>query len=209
MCYIMFPFLFTKKNELQNILYKNKQRVIDIQQVLQNKMGVDFYCENKTFGCSYSSWNNIRNDMVIATFRYLEELLKTMEEKIANKPKNEYNMYEDDEDNTIERNIIDLKQLLRFYDNNKRNIENLVGCIHNMNLQEVDALILFNLGGLYALCHKADCEGYYSVGNSYDILEMLNIVKPYVDLTYGEEWFNDLTNLFQESVDLKKKIVIC
>lgn len=162
-------------------------------------MGVDFCCGSKTFGCSYSGWNSIRNDIIIATFRYLEAVLNTME-------KNE--MQEDDDPN---RNVLNLNELLQYYNDMKRiKSDKLIEHVSNMRLIDVNRLILFDVGGLFALCNKSDCDGYYSVGNSYDIVNLLKIIKPYMDYTkYIEEWFNTLIELFQESVELKEKISIC
>lgn len=172
-------------------------------------MGIDLYCGSKTFGCSYSGWNSLRCDIVIATIRYLEALLKSLEEDLITKTKNEYDIYEDDKDNMNQRYIIDLKILLENYNTVKHNTENLAVYVHEMNLATVDSLIMLGVGGLYALCNKADCEGYYSVGNSYDIVDLLKLIKPYMDYSdYSEEWINELNELFQESVDIKEKIVI-
>ena len=35
-------------------------------------MGIDLYCGDKNFDCSYSSWHNIRTELIKATFEYLE-----------------------------------------------------------------------------------------------------------------------------------------
>jgi hypothetical protein len=83
-------------------------------------------------------------------------------------------------------------------------------------MQIQDLLIYFGVGGVYALCNKMDCEGYYSVGNSYDILELFKLIKPFIinktdNLeTHGNEIYNciiQVEKVFQESVD-KKEIVI-
>jgi hypothetical protein len=36
-------------------------------------MGIDLYCGDKNFGCSYSCWHNIRIELIKATFEYEEE----------------------------------------------------------------------------------------------------------------------------------------
>ena len=40
-------------------------------------------------------------------------------------------------------------------------------------------LFFFNISGIYAFCNKSDCEGYYSVGNSYDICQLFKLIKPF------------------------------
>ena len=81
----------------------------------------------------------------------------------------------------------------------------------------IDLLIEFGVGGIYALCNKSDCEGFYSVGNAYDIHELLNTIRPFLlkntkDLESSDNWLYDvadeLIELFQESIEKKKIIMI-
>ena len=50
-----------------------------------------------------------------------------------------------------------------------------------------DAFIHFDLGGLYSLCNKNDYEGYYSIGNSYDICELFLKIKPFININGNEK----------------------
>jgi hypothetical protein len=167
-------------------------------------MGIDLYCGDETFGCSYGSWNNVRNSLIQATFEYLEVHFAVTEY----------------EEGTHEHGaMIALKQYIQKILNlgkNDKLIENFI--VYSRILEFVDLLIQFGVGGLYALCNKSDCEGFYSVGNSYDICELLKLVKPFLlknkeDLEADENWmYNDidkLTNVFKESVEKNKIVRIC
>lgn len=143
-------------------------------------MGVDFYCNNITFGCSYGGWAEIRKTIILATFKYLKE-------KFEDKEK-----YGDEcEDFCYVKLIQNLIEKFEY-------IYNAMGCSNNLlsilnsNLIYQDALIHFDLGGLYSLCNKSDCEGYYTPGNSLDICKLLDIIKDSLhNLDSEYDWIYD------------------
>ena len=164
-------------------------------------MGIDLYCGDETFGCSYGSWNNVRNSLIQATFEYLEVHFAVTEYQDGT---HEYGA------------MIALKQYIKKilnFGKNEKLIENFI--VYSRLLEFVDLLIQFGVGGLYALCNKSDCEGFYSVGNSYDICELLKLVKPFLlknkeDLNSDENWIyngiDNVTNVFKESVE--KNVIV-
>jgi hypothetical protein len=166
-------------------------------------MGVDLYCGDLTFSCSYSCWNNIREGLIIATFKYINNFCE------LNKP-DDTNMCR-----TFHHHLMDL--------NDANNLESfsLMSFINNCSNCYVNALIFAGLGGIFSLANKSDCEGLYSVGNSYDICELLKLVKPYL---YGvldsktdadpQDWLfhlveAELVPFFQHSVDNRETVLIC
>ena len=167
-------------------------------------MGIDLYCGDETFSCSYGSWNNVRNSLIEATFEYIEVHFAVT----------------DYEENTYDYgSMTALKQYIQRILNSGKNdklIENFI--VYSRILEFVDLLIQFGVGGLYALCNKSDCEGFYSVGNSYDICELLKLVKPFLlknkdDLNANENWIyngiDNITNVFKESVEKNEIVRIC
>lgn len=167
-------------------------------------MGIDLYCGDETFGCSYGSWNNVRNSLIQATFEYLEVHFAVTEY----------------EEGTNEHGaMIALKQYIQKILNLGKNDKLIEGfVVYSRIFAFVDLLIQFGVGGLYALCNKSDCEGCYSVGNSYDICELLKLVKPFLlknkeDLEADENWIynyiDNVTNVFKESVEKNKIVRIC
>jgi hypothetical protein len=66
------------------------------------------------------------------------------------------------------------------------------------------------LKGVVSLLNKSDCEGFYSVGDSFDIVLMLNIISKRTDIEpLFMEIINGLKKVFQESVSKTKNVVIC
>ena len=191
-------------------------------------MGVDFTCDEKSFGCSYGGWHNIRCTILEATFAYLDKRFA----EILAKPSNEE---EDDWETThiqsAAKNLQKHIDKIREDANSKkqkssegifgimREHNHILDCFINKIWENyfIDLLIEFGVGGIYALCNKSDCEGFYSVGNAYDIRELLTTIRPFLlknteDLESSDNWIYDvadeLIELFQESIEKKKIIMI-
>ena len=47
-------------------------------------MGVDFYCGDVTFGCSYGGWNQLRKFIIKSTFDYIQDKFQKDFEKYIN-----------------------------------------------------------------------------------------------------------------------------
>lgn len=234
-------------------------------------MGIDLYCYKCQFFCSYSLWNDIRNDILKATYKHIKEILAKLLEK-QNQINNQKNNKNDDanilndkhsdkdddkhsdnddykdsdmdsddncdddcNDDLIEYKIIRLTNLSEFFQKifttkekyytqsfglSIPSITTPVIVFNNLfKMNYLNDLILFNLGGIYPFIYKNDTEGYYTIGNSYDILQLLKIIKPYFiknnqnnknnEITTNYDDIELLEKLFQESIDLKKKIKIC
>lgn len=153
-------------------------------------MGIDIVCDTESFSCTYSTWNEIRNQIIDTTYEYIKNIIVDGDEN---------------PNDLVYKKIIDDKFFI--INQSKNKIDCLINCSYK--LEFIDGLINFNIGGLYALCNKNDCEGYYSVGNSYDICGLFKIIKPYL-IKYPI--YNNILNIelvFQESVNIKQKIIIC
>jgi hypothetical protein len=74
----------------------------------------------------------------------------------------------------------------------------LLTLCNDINL--LNALNKFHLGGLFALCNQSDCNGHYTPGNSLDICILLDIIEPNLksyesyDCIYQENQFNQFYN---------------
>lgn len=167
-------------------------------------MGIDLYCVEKKFGCSYSYWHNIRNSVIKATLIYIS--INLDKDKI-NKDNNEL----------IYSNI--LKNIVSEIERQTKD-ENYLGYFVKIchNIPNIDSLIYFELQGLASFCNKSDCEGLYSVGDSYNICELFKIIKPYLiknmEVIESEDnhiYHNieQLEKVFQESFEKRTNIVIC
>ena len=72
-----------------------------------------------------------------------------------------------------------------------------------------EALSSFGVYGIHLLCRQSDCSGVYTVGESMDILQLLKVIKPYVDpsseiyqsiYTVKSEFSSPIYDIFQDSV---------
>ena len=184
-------------------------------------MGVDFTCDTKTFGCSYSGWHYYRNLIIEATLAYLDDYLANQNPEI--------DTYEFSAMDKLKKGVASIRsRALKLSTENKsifgmdlgkRPLEEcyLKALLYELHENEwIGELIIENgLNGIRALCNKSDCEGFYSVGNSYDICELLYKIRPFLiknkenleaDENYDYERSKDLLEMFEESVE--KKIIV-
>lgn len=183
-------------------------------------MGVDFTCDDNKFYFSYSGWHHYRNTLVQATLAYLDDYLAMQNPEIDT---NEYI-----DMNNLKRGVasirlsaITLSENSTLFGINSGNrsikdcfISALLNELHN-NTVFGELLIQNGLNGIRALCNKSDCEGFYSVGNSYDICELLYKIRPFLikdkdnlesEKNYEYDRCKDLLDVFEESVE--KKIIV-
>lgn len=190
-------------------------------------MGVDFHCGDVSFGCGYSTWNDIRIDIIKATFNY-----------ILDKFQKDYNLYKDldtDDKNWIgegSEHYIYKMEILKIIETTRvgekrtsavfqietdYTINNFINTTRT--LSHVDALIYFNIGGLFSLCNKSDNQGYYSPGNAVDICQLFDLIEPFVKnvsedthwsiyVREGRTCTNSVYDLFKEGACKNKKINI-
>jgi hypothetical protein len=190
-------------------------------------MGVDFYCEDVTYGCSYSGWNKLRKTIIQATFDYIQDKFQ--------KDFEAYNSITDEEDkhdigdgsayDCYKKNILKIIEAMQSASKKTNvfgiDIDNTVNnfIVLTRNLSYIDALIYFDIGGLYSLCNKSDCDGFYSVGNSVDICMLFDLIEPFVKINNEDAhstiyisgtgfYCKSLCDLFKESATRNKKIMI-
>jgi hypothetical protein len=190
-------------------------------------MGVDFYCGETTFGTSYGGWNELIRIVIKSTFDYIQNKFQKDFEL--------YNSITDEEDehyiaegtryNCYKKDIIKIFELMQTASKKPNifgmNIDTTINDFIDItrHLSYVDALIYFDIGGLYSLCNKNDCEGFYSAGNSFDICHLFDLIKPFIKInnedTYSAIYSTEtrfyghcLYELFKKSKTQHKKITI-
>lgn len=191
-------------------------------------MGVEFTCDEKSFGRSYGGWHYIRCTLIESTFAYLDKRFAEILSKFANEEEHDW---ETTHIQSAAKNLQKHIDEIREDANSKkqkssegifgimREHNHILDCFINKIWENyfIDLLIEFGVGGIYALCNKSDCEGFYSVGNAYDIHELLITIRPFLlkdteDLDSENNWLYDssdeLIELFQESIEKKKIIMI-
>ncbi len=80
-------------------------------------MGIDLYCNNKSFFTSYPGWNEIRLNIIKATFQYIQK--KFVEDIDINKHKYEDYDY-DEESNIIQLKRNPLNRVVQLFGSNNR-----------------------------------------------------------------------------------------
>jgi len=164
-------------------------------------MGVDFQCGDKSYSCSYSRWNAMRCAIIHVCYLYVRDNLEDTDP--------EYN------DSVYRQDLLDMFQECLSGEKNAVNI--LINkCCNVDNL--IDSLNYFSLAGLYALCNKSDCDGFYSPGNSLDICILLDKVRDNfikLDSNDAEDMFENIYSktygiyyIFEESYKAHKNVWI-
>jgi hypothetical protein len=151
-------------------------------------MGVLFICVEKEYSCAYGSWNIVRNEMATATMRYLESLVD-----ITNAEK----MHE----NKLICDILTQKENLT------KGVDEFLETMYQ-NKRFINQFIELNIYGLYALLNKADDHGFYSPGNSKDIILLIRKIKPFIEVENVLERIPGIRKMLRESVKKNHHITI-
>lgn len=189
-------------------------------------MGIDLDCNGINFHTSYSGWNTIRMKLAEYCMKFIEDLSK-----------NELNISPDGviyamsyREIIRERVIIEAQTIIKEWNviiEAKKNMpevieedilqkiiknrEKEINIIDYLNIfdKHMDFLINIGIKGIFSLLNKSDTEGLYSIGDSYDVNSMLNIIHK-MNNTDPKfiEIIDRLKNLFQASIDNKKCIII-
>jgi hypothetical protein len=192
-------------------------------------MGIDLVCLQEDFSTSYSSWNVFRMKLAELCMKYIEDLANNQ----LNVSPDGVVYAMTDREIIRERVIIEARTIVQIWNDivedkknlslepeeegidafqaivNKRNKELNINDYLRLFSGHTDYLINIKLKGIVSLLNKSDCEGYYSVGDSYDIVLMLDIISKRTDIDpQFMEIINSLKKVFQTSVSKKKNVTI-
>jgi hypothetical protein len=173
-------------------------------------MVLDLVCDQKKFISSYSGWNTIRKTILRISLEYIKNKFKDIEKL---EEQLDYGIYIGEYSNydyfkQIVLNII--VNMDKDYSKDlgiDRTIDLFISLINKK--VNTDALIYFKMGGLVALCNKSDCEGYYTPGNSLDICNLLDLIKPVFSVKNDSDYKNIYNlNLVNQNLFLGAKMKI-
>ena len=159
-------------------------------------MGIYILCNGESYSCGYASWSVFREEVANAAVRYLRSIYDEMlarpdqpnEEQLAKQTR--------------------IAKILEYVDvNNCVAIEDFVQLFKDMEFQ--NTFNYFELGGIYALLNKSDDDGYYTVGNSLDIADTMELVEPHILYDDVKSRYNTIKKVFEESVLTRKVVVVC
>jgi hypothetical protein len=152
-------------------------------------MGVLFQCIDKDYSCAYGSWNIVRKEILAATMRYLESSVDVTDTE---------KMYHNKMICEILQHKVELTT----------GVDEFLEVMTN-NRKFINHFIALDIYGLYALTNKADDSGYYSPGNSKDILMLFKRVKPFILDDNVKQRVSQIRKMFRESVKKNHHILIC
>jgi uncharacterized protein YeeX (DUF496 family) len=155
-------------------------------------MGISLECNDIEFDCSYTIWNRIRLSIAKSFTKYLhEEVTKFIgyeDNKYMFRPLDAgYDMSNLFEDYPESVTIDDYLERMKDYS------------IRN-------ALICIGISGIYTLLEKSDCDGFYSPGNSLDIVGLLKNIEEYIDKDLVP--YDKLLHIFTSGYESKKGVTI-
>lgn len=188
-------------------------------------MGVDFYCGDINFGCSYSGWNQIRKEIILSTIDYIQDKYEKDKELYGNLTKEDENYIgEDSYYHCYMKALLDAKNILLEQTSTVNvfsgKIDNTVNIFIKLcrNFKLMNAFNNFDIGGLFTFCNQSDSEGYYTPGNSLDICSLFDKIEPFVkkyscyNAIYEKEGKihnNTVYEVFEHSYKTLNKVTIC
>jgi hypothetical protein len=169
-------------------------------------MGLCLYCNDTSWSCSYTYVQHIRKQWIQSCIQYLE-ILKYGQETSPPEFLKSYlhiSPYEED------LNEKEKDQGQQFFESEKsQSLKYLKSLIQDseINYQIIKktpySLSFFGLYGLKIFVDHSDCDGYFTPGNSGDILSLLSRIYPHL------EWIEELFEVFKTSYENKKCITFC
>lgn len=197
-------------------------------------MGLDIKCGDKSTRCGYSFVQTIRIDMTLATISYLESINFTEAFEPQDIIKNYFIPSPHDEN---KGKIEHEEQMNDFEDKKKKMIEFLIESLKSKNILNIlnykiwenpnpiykskidleNDLNFFGISGLQQFICHSDTEGYFSVGQSVDIMNLFSRINKFLEEALEKEdehikeiksvTFNELIEIFRTSVDDKKYVL--
>jgi len=168
-------------------------------------MAIHISCNTYCFDTSIFQWNTFREIISKTTYKYIiQEREKLFQEESLS-------VYHETMMSSVDNFIADLNITIK---STNPLIEDEPILIQLLKLftYYLDTLTFLNLAGIFALINKDDCEGHYSVGNSSDILQTIQLLVPFVERNdlecqYFFPFLSSIVYLFQESIQSKQNIV--
>jgi hypothetical protein len=159
-------------------------------------MGIEIICNEESYSCGYTSWSVFREEIANASIRYLKHIYDEMLRRTS----------EATPEQLAEQTCI--KKILEYVDtNNCGTFADFIQLLNDIEIQ--NAFVYFELGGVYALLNKSDDDGYYTVGNSLDIVDTMEVIEPHIIYDDVKTRYNRIKKVFEESVFTRKVVTVC
>jgi hypothetical protein len=180
-------------------------------------MSVHLLCGNIHFNCQVSYWKTIRESISKATNLFIVDYFKNFdlitEDPDETDMKERYSLYK----KSINREVFKEK-LSTFsidykyaeFDAHPKLTEVGTLLVEYLKLYNyyLDLLTVLGVNGIYSLVNKSDVEGFYSIGNSIDIVNTMNIILEFVEDDFMKTSINECKKVFQESVQSNMVVAV-
>ena len=143
------------------------------------------------FTCGYSFWEKFREEIALASVAYLQHEYDVLLESGAN-----YSYLENQ-----------LSQLMEHLNvNNCGTVADFMQVFSEMDRMNI--FIYYHMGGVYTLLNKSDDDGYYTIGNSTDIVDTFQRIEKYISDEKIKSIFSDVVKVFQSSIQKQQLVAI-
>lgn len=154
-------------------------------------MGFCINCGGVMYNCRYTDWVNFREEIAKSAVVFLVNEYDTLLKNGAN-------------ESYLENQ---LSKIMEYIDvNNCSTIPDFMYLFENSDM--LNTFIYYRLGGVYALLNKSDDDGYYTVGNSIDIVHTFQFIEQFIENDDTKNALVEITKVFQKGIDEKKLVAI-
>ena len=172
-------------------------------------MGIQLLCNGESYSCKYVDWIVFREEIANASIRYLRTIYNDMTDRPEQPDTDEQDQQQQpQQQQQQEEDQTRIEKILEYVDvNNCATIHDFIVLLSDVEFQ--NSFIYFELGGVFALLHKNDDEGYYTIGNSLDIDDTMELIEPHIIYDDVKNRYNSIKKVFQESVMSRRIVTIC
>jgi len=165
-------------------------------------MSINIICGDCCFTCSITHWNIIRESISKATNAFIIDYLKDYDDENVENLENPYNQLINKP--ALKKKIQDFIKDVYYVELTPHpktpNADSpLVIEFLKLYTYYLDLLTVLGVAGTFAMINKGDTEGFYSIGNSHDIIMSITSVISFVENEYVQMTINDCLKVFKES----------
>jgi hypothetical protein len=155
-------------------------------------MGVILECGDKIIRIGYERWHTIRTGIAEAVVLYLENMKGTLQQYCIS------NTSED-----VSEDLIKIDKIMNVSNTKQNDYFDFLCQVFNHSRENMETIIELGLSGIIALLCKSDDNAFYSIGNSYDILDTIQLVKDYIKCEETLNNMESLIEIFETSIHAK------
>jgi len=191
-------------------------------------MSIHLLCGETFFTCNINYWNTIRESISKATNLYIIDYLNKLydnDNDNDNDDNSENDLHNlDNERNSTYNNSINRTLLREKLESFVKDIHYIEHITHPYSVGEVEYVLLIEflklytyyldlftlvgVAGAFSLINKGDNEGFYSVGNSIDIVDTISSVISFIEDEYIKASIQECLFVFKSSVQNHFIVVI-